>query len=351
MSVFDSPFYDHHEEVVFHEQTDVGLRCIIAIHNTQLGPAVGGCRMYSYRDSASAMDDVLQLSRGMTYKSALAGLPMGGGKAVILGDPRRDKSPALLEAMAAVVDSLGGRYVTAEDSGTSVADMAAMRRRSPYVMGAQACNDIGADPSPYTARGVFLGIGAALAWRGEGGLEGKTVAVQGAGAVGSALSRLLLEAGATVFISDPDERRCAALQSLGATPVASDQLITLPVDVLAPCALGAVINEQNVEDIQATVIAGAANNTLANPELAAVLAGRGVLYAPDFAINAGGIITVHHQRSGSTLAALNRHIDGIADTLSAVFAAGERCGSTHVAAEQLAMAALHQRAKPLRAAG
>lgn len=351
MSVFDSPYYDHHEYVVSHSRPELGLQAIVAIHNSQLGPAVGGCRMFPYDTGAAALDDVLRLSRGMTYKSALAGLPLGGGKAVIIGDPQRHKTPALLDAMAEFINSLDGRYITAEDSGTSVADMAIMRRTSRYVLGAENLQHIGADPSPYTARGVYLGIRAALAWRGEGELTGKRVAIQGAGAVGAALCRLLLAAGADVYVADPDPRRCAAVQALGAVVVPVDQVLTMEVDVLAPCAMGGVISAATLPTIQAAVVAGAANNMLVDGSLASQLAERDILYVPDFAINAGGIMTVYCQRSGESLAELERRIESIPDTLNALFALAEGCASTHIAAERLAQQRLHSTDVGLRQAG
>lgn len=352
MSVFDSPFFDQHEYVVSHCCPESGLKAIVAIHSSQLGPAIGGCRMYPYVSGAAALDDALRLSRGMTYKSALAGLPLGGGKSVIIGDPRRHKTPELLKAMAEFINTLNGRYITAEDSGTSVEDMAIMRRTSRYVLGAENLQHIGADPSPYTARGVYLGICAALAWRGEGDLSGKRVAIQGGGAVGAALCRLLLGAGAHVFVADPDTRRCEALQALGAVVVPVDQVLFWEADVLAPCAMGGVISPATAARIRAKVVAGAANNMLVDGHLADQLADRDILYVPDFAINAGGIMAVHCQYSGETLAELEHRLEAIPDTLNRVFALAESGVSTHVAAERLAAERLGMPTSgPLRRAG
>ncbi len=330
MSVFNAASYDHHELVAFREDRHSGLRAIIAVHNTQLGSAVGGLRMFPYTDDDAALDDVLRLSRGMTYKSALAGLPMGGGKAVIIGDPQRDKTPALMQAMGEFVDSLGGRFVTAEDSGTTVADMREIARRTSYVSGHDERG--GGDPSPYTAYGVYCGILAALRQRrGSETLAGLTVALQGAGAVGRHLAKRLLAAGARVFVADVNRDNLERAVALGAEAVSPASILSMEVDVLAPCALGAVLDAHTVESLRADIIAGAANNQLASPAQAQRLFERGILYVPDFVLNAGGIIAVHYQRSagrelqGDQLDAVcTEHIARIGAVLADIFARSAR---------------------------
>lgn len=343
MAVFDAASYDQHEMVAFHEDRQSGLRAIIALHNCQLGPAVGGLRMYPYTDDSAALDDVLRLSRGMTYKSALAGLPMGGGKAVIIGDPRRDKTPALMRAMGAFIDTFAGRFITAEDSGTTVADMREIARRTAYVSGTDEQG--GGDPSPYTAHGVYCGILAALRQcRGSDRLDGVSVALQGAGAVGRHLAKRLLDAGAKVFVADVNRENLDRAVELGAEAVSPASILSLEVDVLAPCAMGAVLDEQTVEVVRAGIVAGSANNQLATPAQARRLFERGILYVPDFVLNAGGIIAVHYQRSaaqgqqdGCVEQRSLEHIERIAGVLSDIFARAQaqQC-DTHSIAEAMA---------------
>ncbi len=319
MSVMTAPSFDGHELVAFRRDDASGLKAIVAVHDSRLGPGVGGCRMYPYGSEDAALDDVLRLSRGMTYKSALAGLPMGGGKSVIIGDPRRDKSRALLEAMGDFIDSLGGRYVAAEDSGTGVEDIRVMAGRTRHVSGLTD-NEHGGDPSPSTAYGVFLGICTAVRYRlGSDSLAGLKVAIQGLGHVGYYLARFLVEAGAEVYGADVMVANLErSVRDLGVKPVATDQILGLEVDVLAPCAMGAVLNSDSIPGLRAGIVAGAANNQLASAEDGVGLAERGILYCPDFLINAGGIIDVHHQRSGSDEALKAGHIERIATTLEQV---------------------------------
>lgn len=300
MSIFKHPEFRGHEQVVFAHDMKTGLRAIIAIHDTRLGPAVGGCRMFPYSNDDDALTDVLRLSRGMTYKSALAGVPFGGGKSVIMGDPRHEKTPELMAAMGAAVDRLGGHYVIAEDSGTSPIDIRHASTRTPYVTGLED-NALGGDPSPHTARGVFLGIQAGVKQAyGKGDLSGLRVAVQGLGHVGYHLAQLLIESGATVLgadIQEPNLRRAAKF--LGVLPVAIDDIVYADCDVFAPCAMGAILNAQTINGLKARVVAGAANNQLATPEDDDRLRDRGILYCPDFAINAGGVIEIYHQKLNS----------------------------------------------------
>ena len=347
MSVLSAPAYDHHELVAFHEDEKSGLRAIIAVHNSVMGPAVGGCRMYDYASDEEALHDVLRLSRGMTYKSGLEGLPLGGGKSVIIGDPRRDKTPALLRAMGDFIDSQGGRYVAAEDSGTGVADIRSMSERTRWVSGL-VDNGHGGDPSPSTAYGVFLGIRAAVRHRlGSDDLAGLKVAVQGLGNVGFHLARFLIDAGADVFGADVvPEHIARAEQALGVITLPVEEILSTEVDVLAPCAMGAVLNVQTIDQLRAGIVAGAANNQLAGEEDGDALAERGILYCPDFLINAGGIIDVHHQRKGSPETIVAEHIARIEETLLEVL---RRADSTQLAtfrvAEQLAEEILDEAAK------
>jgi len=338
MSVFSAAAFDDHDEVSFASDAHSGLRAIVAIHDRSLGPAVGGCRVYPYASDDAALDDVLRLSRGMTYKSALAGLPLGGGKSVIIADPRRDKTPALLAAMARFVDGLGGRYVAAEDSGTSVADLRLMARYTPFVSGIQG-SEHGGDPSPSTARGVFLAIRAALRHRlGTEDLARVRVAVQGLGHVGERLATLLAGAGAEVLVADIDTERCERVaERIGARAVAADDVLFADVDVLAPCALGGVLNDETIPRLRTGIVAGAANNQLRAVEDAARLADRGILYCPDFLINAGGIIDVHYQRNGLDRAGLDAHLERIGDRLAQVLQRADRTQKpTHLIAEAMA---------------
>jgi len=328
MSVFSQRDFADHEQVVFCSDEKSGLKAIIAVHNTNLGPALGGCRMWPYASEDEAIRDVLRLSRGMTYKSALAGLKLGGGKSVVIGNPRTDKTPALLESLARAIDKLGGRYIAAEDSGTSVPDMKLMRRVTPYIAGVEdKPSDDGVrsgDPSPSTAYGTFVGIGAAVRERlGRDSLEGLKVAVQGIGNVGYDLARQLKEAGARLWVSDIDRAALARAQAeLDADIVPADQIHTLEVDVFAPCALGAVINDQTLPQLRCSIVAGAANNQLAEPRHGLALMNKGILYAPDYVINAGGIIDVYYEHAGldADRRRLVKHIDGIYDSLMEIFA-------------------------------
>ena len=351
MSVFSHPEFDQHEELVFCRDAASGLSAIIAIHNTSRGPSLGGCRMWPYASEEEALADVLRLSRGMTYKSALADLPFGGGKSVVIGDPNRDKSPALFEALGAFVESLGGRYVVAEDVGISVPDVEAMGRVTRHVAGVPSGGS--GDPSPATAYGVLHGIKAAVAHRfGQDSLKGVRVAVQGLGHVGFELCRLLHEAGADLVVADLNEAQVKeAATRFGAQAVASDGIIHEVAEVYAPCALGGSLNDETIPRLKAKVVAGSANNQLARPENGFMLKERGILYAPDYVINAGGVINISHEsRSGNSKdydrkAAFN-HVAGIGETLSQVFTLAEqRDIPTSEAADRLAEARFTPAAK------
>lgn len=341
MSVFSDPDFANHEQVCFCADADSGLRAIIAIHDTRRGPAFGGCRIWAYDSETAAITDVLRLARGMTYKSALARLPFGGGKAVILADARTQKTEALLEAFGRAVDRLSGRYVTAEDVGSSVADLEVVRRITPHVVG---ITEGGAgDPSPATAFGVFEGVKATVRRRlGARSLDGLTVAVQGLGHVGLGLAEHLAEAGARLIVADLNENAVSdAVQRLDATPVDAARVHMAKADVFAPCAMGAVLNDNTIPDLVAPVVAGSANNQLAEARHGALLRDRGVLYAPDYAINAGGIINISHEKTRTgrpyDRQAAFAHVAQIGDTLGQIFELADAEGiPTSDAADRLA---------------
>ena len=301
MSVFDHVEFDNHESVHYFRDENTGLKAIVAVHSTALGPGAGGTRRWIYNNDAEALTDVLRLSRGMTYKNAVAGLKFGGGKAVILASEDAPKSPELFRAFGRCVDSLSGRYVTAEDVGCSVDDMRYVREETQFVSGLpQSGRDAGGDPSPWTALGCFQGTEAAIQARlGKNSLDGIRVAVQGVGHVGFHLCKMLHEAGAELFVADVNgENLKMTLDAVPATVVPPSQIIFADVDVLAPCALGNILTSSTIPNIKAKVIAGAANNQLSTPADGLRLAQRDILYAPDYVINAGGIISVAHEYYG-----------------------------------------------------
>lgn len=325
MSVLEHSEYSNHEHVAFYSDKSSGLKAIIAVHNTNLGPALGGCRMWPYASSEEALTDVLRLSKGMTYKAAMANVALGGGKSVIIGDARASKTPAMMEAMGKFVDTFKGNYYTAEDSGISVEDLQQMERYSDYIAGTHAKYSISEEkpdgnPSPATALGVFVGIKAAVAYQYQTDLSGIKVAIQGVGSVGTHLARHLKKAGAELFVADvytPNVK--AAAEELDAVIVDPQDILSLDVDVIAPCALGASINPNSLPNIKAKVIAGAANNQLSNEAIGMECRHRGILYTPDYVINAGGIIDIYHQKMESSDEQLKKHIEKIGETLTEIF--------------------------------
>jgi leucine dehydrogenase len=337
MSVFEHREFDGHEQVVFCHDPLSGLKAIIAIHNTNRGPALGGCRMWPYASEAEALTDVLRLSRGMTYKSALAGLSYGGGKSVIIGDPRRDKSEALFRAMGRYVGTLGGRYTVAEDVGISVPDVAIMARETAHVAGLP---ERGAgDPSPATAYGVYMGIRAAAQHRlGLDSLKGLRVAVQGVGHVGYYLCRHLAAEGAELVIADiAQDSLDRVVREFDARVVAPEAIAAAAVDVYAPCALGAVINDASLPLLEAKIVAGSANNQLAEARHGEALRQRGILYAPDYVINAGGVIVISHEGPAFDEAKAFAHVAQIHDTLLEIFRRADAAKiATSEAADRLA---------------
>jgi len=329
MPVFSHREFDGHEEVAFFADPSVGLRAIIAVHNTNRGASLGGCRMWPYPSDEAALHDVLRLSRGMTYKAAVANLDIGGGKSVIIGDPRSQKTPSLLRAMGRAVERMGGRYIVAEDSGTSVADMRIIAEETQHVGGiVEGHGGDGlrsGDPSPSTAYGTFTGLKAAVRHHfGHDDLRGLRVAVQGVGSVGHRLAKLLHEAGAVLWVSDLYEDQLhRTVDACAATPVAPNDIYGLDVDVFAPCAMGAVLNDLTIPQLRARIVAGAANNQLSEARHGTALMERDILYAPDYVINAGGIIDVYHERIGFDRDTLLTHIDGIYDNLMEIFSRAE----------------------------
>ncbi len=303
MGVFDHAEFDNHESLHYFQDESSGLKAIIAVHSTALGPAAGGCRRWTYASDADALTDALRLSRGMTYKNAVASLNFGGGKAVILASKHAPKSPLLFAAFGRAVDTLGGRYITAEDVGCTVDDMRHVREQTEFVSGLpQNGMSAGGDPSPWTALGCFQGIQAAVKSRLDAdSLKDIRVAVQGVGHVGLHLCRLLHEAGAILTVADVNEDNLALVRAeMRVTEVAPSELLYTDVDVLAPCALGNVLTSTTIPKIRAKVIAGAANNQLATAKDGERLAARDILYAPDYVINAGGIISVAGEYYGSS---------------------------------------------------
>ena len=301
MSVFSSIAFDDHERVVFCRDRAVGLRAIIAIHSTVLGPSAGGTRQWAYANDDEALYDVLRLSQGMSYKNAMAGLHFGGGKAVIIKTPEFEASDELYARFGGFVESLNGDYITAEDVGMSPQIMQTIASRTKFVTGLPTSGDkAGGDPSPKTAYGIFRGIEAAVRFKlGRDDVQGTTVAIQGVGNVGYHLCRLLHDAGATLTVADIDQAKVKRVcDEFGASAVALDDILFCDVDLLAPCALGAVLTEESIPRIRAKIVAGAANNQLQTPVDGRRLADAGILYAPDYVINGGGIINVACEYSG-----------------------------------------------------
>ncbi len=337
MPVFSHSEFDGHAEVAFCHDVDSGLKAIIALHNLNRGPALGGCRMWRYANEDEALTDALRLARGMTYKSALANLPFGGGKSVIIGDSRSMKSEALFRAMGRFVNSLGGRYIVAEDVGISVDDVEIMGRETKFVAGTRK-GGVG-DPSPGTAYGVFMGIRAAVKHKlGKDDLGGITVAVQGLGHVGRHLCRYLAGDGARLVVTDIDEQAMKAVAAeFGGQAVHPDAIYDAAAEVYAPCALGATVNDETIARLKTPIIAGSANNQLAEARHGDMLQQRGILYAPDYVINAGGIINISHEGPGYDKAKAFAHIAQIHDTLAEIFQRAEATGdSTADAADRIA---------------
>ena len=331
--------HGEHEEVILCHNKEVGLKAIIAIHNTALGPALGGTRMWNYANEEEALTDVLRLSKGMTYKAAAAGLNLGGGKAVIIGDPKTQKSEALFRAFGIYVNSLHGKYITAEDVGTTVVDMEYIFMETPYVTGIPLSFGGSGDPSPHTAHGVHMAIKASAKKKfNTDTIKGIRIAVQGLGNVGQHLVNSLVKEGAIVTVADIDKERVHRICSQhNIENVDPNKIISSECDILSPCALGAVINEKTINTLKCQVIAGAANNQLAEAKNGEDLRQRGILYAPDYIANAGGLMNVFVELEGYSLERATQKTDTVYDNLMNVFAIAEKENiATNKAANQLA---------------
>ena len=329
--VFGQISFNNHEQIVFCNDKDTGLKAIIGIHNTTLGPALGGTRMWNYTNEWEALNDVLRLSRGMTYKSAITGLNLGGGKAVIIGDSKIDKTPQMIRKFGEYVNSLSGKYITAEDVGTTTQDMDIIKEVTNSVTGVSIEKGGSGNPSPVTAYGVFMGMKAATKYKfGTDNLQGKKILVQGIGHVGEALVNYLTNDGAIVQISDINQSRLHEVsQKYNAKIFMSDNLYAADVDIYAPCALGATINDDTIHFLKAKIIAGAANNQLANETIhGQILKDRGILYAPDFLINAGGIINVYGEIAGYGVAEAMKRTEEIYNTTLEICSLAEQNGIT-----------------------
>jgi leucine dehydrogenase len=343
--LFDQLSAKDHEQVVFCSDKKSGLCAIIAIHNTTLGPALGGARMWTYASDYDALNDVLRLSRGMTYKAAAAGLNLGGGKAVIIGDPHKQKTEQLFRAFGRFIEGLGGRYITAEDVGTSVTDMVHIFHETKYVTGIPFELGGSGDPSPVTAYGSFCGIKAAANVRfGTDSLDAKRIVIQGAGNVASGLAKYLTEAGAKVFITDIyAEKAKQVAKDTGAKVIAPDEIFDTECDIFAPAALGGVINDQSIAKLHCEIVAGPANNQLADEDKHSVeLAERGILYAPDYVVNAGGLINVASELEGYSQSRALKQAENIYNTVKKILLRSQELGITtneaanHVVEERIA---------------
>lgn len=319
--IFEQMSHKGHEQTFFCRDDSVGLRAIIAIHNTNLGPALGGCRIWNYTNEGDALHDVLRLSHGMTYKAAMAGLPLGGGKAVIIGVPPKDKRAALLTSFGRFVNSLGGKYITAEDVGTSVDDIEIVRKETPYVCGISQQHGGSGDPSIFTAIGVHYGMKAcAKQVFGTDALKGLTIAVQGLGHVGYEVVKHLVHEGAQVIVTDLDQNRISTVvKDFGVRSVGVHDIYDVKADIFCPNALGAILNDTTIDRLQVKVVAGAANNQLEEYQKhGQALLKKGIVYAPDYVINAGGLINVSHERKGYNREAAVADCQNIFNTITTI---------------------------------
>ncbi|WDI30924.1 Glu/Leu/Phe/Val dehydrogenase dimerization domain-containing protein [Hyphococcus flavus] len=336
------------KKVIHFEDDTAGLKAIIAVHDATLGPGCGGCRIFPYARFEDGLEDVKKLSRGMTFKNALGGIPFGGGKAVIFADPKKDKTPALLEAFGRAVDSLDGLYYTAEDSGVTEQDLEIVRSVTKYAAGMQN-KGIGGNPSPFTARGVWRGMQAAARKKlGVDSLKGLKVSILGVGAVGMELARLIHEEGGKLVVADVNQAAVKeAVERFGAETTAPEDAIAADVDIFSPCALGGSINELSIKRLKAKIVAGAANNQLKTPDMDQTLADMGVLYCPDYVINAAGVISVGMEITGAwTEEELTRRIDKIGETLSGIFERAENENApTGAVADRMALEVISNGAK------
>jgi len=337
--IFETLATSGHEQVVFCHNKDAGLRAIIAIHSTVLGPALGGLRMWPYKSEQEALNDVLRLSRGMSYKNAVAGLNIGGGKGVIIGDPNKDKSEVLFRAFGRFVDSLGGRYITAEDVGIDVNDMEYVLKETEFVTGVHQVHGGSGDPSPFTAHGTMQGLLASLTWvYGDEDVGKRSFSVQGLGHVGMEYLKLLRERGAKVYVTDINQALIErAVTEFGAIAVGTEEIYDTDAEVYSPCALGGTVNEKTLPRLKCRIICGAANNQLASDAIGDEVEKRGILYAPDYAVNAGGVMNVSLEIDGYNRERALRMMRTIYYNLGRIFEIAKRDGiPTYKAADRMA---------------
>lgn len=342
LQVFDSLATDNFEQIVYCYDKPSGLKAIIAIHDTTLGPALGGARMWNYSSEEEALKDVLRLAKGMTYKNAAAGLNLGGGKAVIIGDPHKDKSEALFRAFGRYVETLQGRYITAEDVGTTEEDMDYIQMETDFVTGT-SIGGVG-DPSPITALGIYHGMKAAAKEAFHSSrLKGKTIAVQGVGQVAYQLCKFLHEEGANLIVTDINEDAVErAVNDFNAESVAPDEIYAVDCDIYSPCALGGTINDETLQTLKAKVIAGSANNQLLEKKHGQILFDKGIIYAPDYVINSGGVINVAEELQGYDKHRVQKKVQSIYTILGKVFDISRKKKiPTSVAADQMAEERIH----------
>ncbi|MFY9307729.1 MAG: Glu/Leu/Phe/Val dehydrogenase [Bacteroidia bacterium] len=331
---------NNHEQLVFCNDNETGLKAIVAIHNTVLGPSLGGTRMWAYKNEMEAITDALRLSRGMTYKSSLAGLNLGGGKAVIIGDSKTQKSEALMRRFGKFINSLSGKYITAEDVGINTKDMEYIKMETDFVTGLPVNMGGSGDPSPVTAYGVYLSMKASVKEQsGNDSLAGKKVVVQGIGNVGESLVEYLVKDGAKVYINDINEERLKAVaKATGAEVIPADKVYDMDMDIYAPCALGATVNTDTLNRLKCSIICGSANNQLADENVHGnMVIEKGILYAPDFVVNAGGIINVYYELEGYNRERALSHAEKIYQTTLNIFKVSkEQNIPTYMAANRLA---------------
>lgn len=339
MEIFNYMENSDYEQLVFCQDKNSGLKAIIAIHDTTLGPALGGTRMWTYDSEADAIEDALRLARGMTYKNAAAGLNLGGGKTVIIGDPKKDKNPEMFRAFGRFIQSLNGRYITAEDVGTTVEDMDLIHMETDFVTGISPESGSSGNPSPVTAYGIYLGMkAAAMEAYGDDSLEGKTIAVQGIGNVAYKLCEHLHEEGANLIVTDINKDAVQrAVDAFGAEAVSPDDIYSVNCDIYAPCALGATINDDTIPQLKAKVIAGSANNQLKRSKHGDIIHEKGIVYAPDYVINSGGVINVSDELNGYNEKRAMKKIQSIYDNLIKIFNISRRDNiPTSAAADRMA---------------
>lgn len=339
MSLFQQMEEGAYEQVVFCQDEQAGLRAIIVVHDTTLGPALGGARMWPYETEEEALEDALRLAKGMTYKNAAAGVNLGGGKAVIIGNPKKDKTEALFRAFGRYVESLNGRYITSADVGTGSDDLDFVFQETDHLVGNASSANTSGDPSPVTSYGIYMGMKASAKEKyGSDHLKGKTVAVQGAGSVASKLCEYLHEEGASIIITDIfDEAADRIVKLYDAKKVAPEDIYAVDADIFAPCALGAILNDETIPQLKVDIVAGSANNQLAEPRHGDLLEERNILYAPDYVINAGGVLNVVEEMKGYNRKRAMRSVESIYDTMLELYAlAREKEIPTYQAADELA---------------